>query len=216
MPGYDTAIETVEVDGIGWQIERLSDRQQFADADGASERAGISSATWSIFGQLWPSGWALAQRMATLPVDGVRILELGCGLALSSLVLARRGAAITASDHHPLAPLFLAANARRNGIAAPAFVELQWADPTPAVGRFDVIIASDVMYERGHAELVAGAIERLALEHARIIVTDPGRGQIGRLGRLLGAQGFTGTIEAIALGATPDAPSGGRMLRYSR
>lgn len=216
MPGYRTAIETVEVDGVDWQIECLSDRQQFADADGASERAGISSATWSIFGQLWPSGWALAQRVARIPVEGVRILELGCGLALSSLVLARRGAAITASDHHPLARVFLAANARRNGVPAPAFVDLQWADPAPGLDGFDLIIASDVLYERGHAELVAGAIERLASAQARIIVTDPGRGQIGRLGRLLGAQGFTGTIEAIALGATLDAPSGGRVLQYVR
>lgn len=216
MSGYRTAVETVEVCGVDWQIERLADRQQFADADGASERAGISSATWSIFGQLWPSGWALAQRMAVARVDGLRILELGCGLALSSLVLARRGAAITASDHHPLAPVFLAANARRNGIAAPAFVDLQWADPTPTAGRFDLLIASDVMYERGHAELVAGAIERLASEHAQVLVTDPGRGQIGRLGRLLGASGFSGTIEAVALGATDAAPSGGRMLHYAR
>jgi predicted nicotinamide N-methyase len=216
MPGYRTAIETVEIAGVAWQIERLSDRQQFADADGASERAGISSATWSIFGQLWPSGWVLAQHMASIPLEGLRVLELGCGLALSSLVVARRGAAITASDHHPLAPVFLAANARRNRTAAPAFVDLQWADPMPGLGRFDLIIASDVMYERGHAELVAGAIARLALEQARIIVTDPGRGQIGRLGRLLGAQGFTGTIEAIKLGAAPDAPSSGRMLQYAR
>lgn len=216
MPGYCTAIESVEVDGFVWQIERLSDRQQFADVDGASERAGISSATWSIFGQLWHSGWALAQLVATVPIAGSRILELGCGLALSSLVLARRGARITASDHHPLAPVFLAANARRNGVTAPLFVDLQWADPAPAAGRFDLIIASDVMYERGHAELLAGAIERLAQPHAQVIVTDPGRGQIGRLGRLLTAQGFAGSIAPIALGPTLEAPSGGRMLRYAR
>ena len=59
---------------------------------------GISSAAWPLFGLLWPSGAHLAARLALRPVrSGERILEIGCGLALASLVGHRRGADVTAN-----------------------------------------------------------------------------------------------------------------------
>jgi predicted nicotinamide N-methyase len=66
-------------------IRSLLDKQQFFDPDGAALALGISSAFWSLFGLLWPSGSKLAERLATRPVSvQERILELGCGLALAS------------------------------------------------------------------------------------------------------------------------------------
>ena len=42
---------------------------------------------WPLFGLLWPSGAQLAARLGARPVTpGERILEIGCGLALASLV----------------------------------------------------------------------------------------------------------------------------------
>src|SRR3546814_18845005 len=49
-----------------------------------------------------------AEAMATHDVAGKRILTIGCGLGLASLVLRRRGAAVVASDYHPPAATFLA------------------------------------------------------------------------------------------------------------
>ena len=105
MPGYRTKQEQIAIAGVDDLVIRsLLDRQQFADADGAAERLGISSAGWSLFGLLWPSGAQLAARLGARPVTpGERILEIGCGLALASLVGHRRGADVTASDRHPLA-----------------------------------------------------------------------------------------------------------------
>jgi len=103
MPGYTTRRLTVRLGGHDYRIRALSDRQQFADPTGAAERAGISSALWCLFGQVWPAGRVLAEAMCSFDIAGKRILELGCGLGLSSLVLQRRHADVTASDHHPLA-----------------------------------------------------------------------------------------------------------------
>ena len=89
MPGYTVATTSVWVGGIDYLIRALSDKQQFADAGGAAERAGISSATWPLFGVLWPAGLVLAEEMSSFPVAGKRVLEIGCGLGLSSLVLNR-------------------------------------------------------------------------------------------------------------------------------
>ena len=116
--GYFTKQENIAVSGVADMVIRsLLDKQQFYDPLEAALRMGISSATWPLFGLLWPSGARLAERMARRPVRaGERVLEVGCGLALSSLVGHRRGADMTASDCHPLAGAFLAENVRLNGL----------------------------------------------------------------------------------------------------
>ena len=162
MSGYNTRVSTVHLGGLDYRIRSLSDRQQFADPLGRAAKAGISSANWSLFGQLWPSGRLLAEAMSEFDVAGKRVLELGCGLGLASLVLTRRGANITASDHHPLAEVFLSHNAGLNDLSIPHFHDLQWAVADEGLGCFDLIIASDVLYERDHAVLLTALCERHA------------------------------------------------------
>ena len=127
MPGYATQIVPLRIGGSDYRIRALSDRQQFADPDGSAERAGISSASWPLFGQLWPAGVVLAEAASALPIAGRRILEFGCGLALASLMLQRRGADVTASDHHPLAEDFLLQNAALNGLPQVPYRDAPWA-----------------------------------------------------------------------------------------
>ena len=216
MVGYRTRDLDIEFGGLPYHVHALLDTQQFSDPDHSAERAGISSAQWSLFGQPWPSGRILANHMAGYDIAGKRILELGCGLALASLVLARRGADITASDYHPLAGEFLLHNARANGLAPIPFLCLDWARAEPLAGRYDVLIGSDILYERGQVELLAGAIERHAQPHAEVIVTDPGRGNAARFTRALQAQGFT--VEATHMAFEPDhePPFRGRLITARR
>jgi predicted nicotinamide N-methyase len=47
--------------------------------------------------ELWPAAIALASALPAR-LSGVRVVELGCGLGIPSLVAARRGAAVTATD----------------------------------------------------------------------------------------------------------------------
>src|SRR5690606_42127799 len=61
VPGYNTRTLTVAVGAHRYRLRVLSDSQQFADPDGHGERLGISSAQWSHFGQIWPSGRLLAE-----------------------------------------------------------------------------------------------------------------------------------------------------------
>ncbi|MFL6618262.1 MAG: class I SAM-dependent methyltransferase, partial [Povalibacter sp.] len=160
MSGYNVEIRCVQVGGIDYQLRTLSDRQQFHDPEGHAERAGISSAAWPIFGMIWPVGIALAEEMSRIDVAGRRILEAGCGLALSSLVLRRRGADITAIDHHPLAHEFLIHNTQLNHLEPIPYVDAAWESSNAALGKFDLILGSDVLYEPNHAQLLAGFIER--------------------------------------------------------
>ena len=216
MPGYATRLVTLRFGGFDYRIRALSDRQQFADPNGAAERAGISSANWCLFGQVWPAGRVLAQAMSSFDVAGKRILELGCGLGLSSLVLNRRKADITASDHHPLAEEFLTYNAALNGLPAPAYLDIAWTLPQPGLGQFDLIIASDVLYERGHAEQLASLLALHAKPEAEVLITDPGRGNSGAFTTAMKAQGYAVDEVRSAFDDGDVPPFRGRLLSYRR
>lgn len=86
--------------------------------------------------------------MLGFEIDGKRILELGLGMALSSLLVNRRGGDITATDYHPQANPFLLKNTRLNEDSEIPFFRADWDNPESTNGRFDLIIGSDILYER--------------------------------------------------------------------
>ena len=216
MPGYAVQIVSLRIGGSDYRIRALSDRQQFADPQGDAERAGISSASWPLFGQVWPAGIVLAEAASAMPIEGRRILEFGCGLALASLVLQRRSADITASDHHPLVEDFLRENAALNDLPQVRYRDAPWADEDTSLGRYDLLLGGDVLYEREHVSLLAGFLERHAEPVAEIVVTDPGRGHANALSRALALQGYAIDEQRLGFGADDAPPYRGRLLRYRR
>ena len=216
MPGYTTRLLTVRLGGHDFRIRALSDLQQFADPTGQASRAGISSSLWSLFGQVWPSGRVLAECMSGFDIAGKRILELGCGLGLSSLVLARRGANVVASDHHPLAEPFLAYNAGLNDLPAVTYRDLPWRVPDTTLGSFDLIIGSDILYEREHATQIAAMMLRHANPDAELLVTDPGRGNSAPFSRAMAAQGYQMVERRSRFNEKDTEPFRGRLLSYRR
>lgn len=216
MPGYATHTRTLRIGQHDYRIRSLVDVQQFADPDHHAERVGISSAQWSLFGHVWPAGRLLAEAMASEDIAGRRILEIGCGLGLASLVLQRRGAEITASDQHPLAEVFLAYNAALNDLQAVRFRTLYWERRNDSLGEFDLIIGSDVLYERDHAGLLAALLLRHARASAVVLIADPGRGNSAPLTRALLAQGYTASEQRHPLHRDDPPPGRGRLLRYRR
>ena len=217
MPGYETATATWHVGADDYQVRGLADRSQYADPDGSASRAGVSPEAWPLFGMVWPAGLALARLASHMPVAGRRILEVGCGLALSALVLKRRGADVTACDHHPLAGEFLAHNAKLNGLGPIRFLLAPWAGPNPDLGRFDLIIGSDLLYERANPALLAAFIALHATPVAQVIVADPGRGRCGVFSAAMVAQGYLATSrpENFRGGVSPPAARG-RMMDFDR
>jgi predicted nicotinamide N-methyase len=231
MPGYEIKQERIAVDGVDdLTIRSLLDRQQYADPLGEAERLGISSAMWPLFGLLWPSGARLAARMALRPVQaGERILEIGCGLALASLVAHRRGADITASDCHPLAAAFLVENLRLNGLAGLKYRHGPWAlaevdtehpfqpEACSVAGGYQLIIGSDVLYERDDRSSLAGFIGRHAGVHAEVWIVDPDRGNRPAFNRQMADQGFARSEARLDRVASHGLEAyKGRMLTYRR
>lgn len=92
-------------------------------------------------------------------LDGVRVVELGCGLGVPSLVAAAHGARVTAVDWAADAIELLARNAARNGLSVRAELR-DWR--APWAERFDLAIAADVLYERRNVEPVLSRLRELA------------------------------------------------------
>jgi len=166
-PPLQTRVDTHHFDGIAYRIRCLIDGNQFDDPDGVTEALGISSASWPFFGMLWPSGLLLADLLSREPLGGGRILELGCGLGMASLVINARGGDILATDYHPRAEVFLHDNSRRNALTDTPFQRLDWRMPNPDLGVFDLIIGSDLLYEPDHPVLLSESQAKVMPERRR-------------------------------------------------
>jgi predicted nicotinamide N-methyase len=124
---------------------------------------------------VWPSSTALATVVSELDGEGKRALELGCGLGLVTVAALRAGFDVLATDYYEDALLF----ARRNGLSAtgrePRTRHVDWRAFPADLGRFDLVLASDVLYEREYATLVAEAIVASLAPGGVALVADPGR-----------------------------------------
>ncbi|MEO7338232.1 MAG: SAM-dependent methyltransferase [Caldimonas sp.] len=216
MPGYLVKTETFAVGGIDTVVRSLLDRQQFADPHGEAERLGISSAAWQMFGLVWPSALVLAEHLQHLPLGQRRVLEVGCGLALASLVVHRRGGHMTASDRHPLAEAFLLENLRLNALPPLRYRNVDWSAPNPQLGRYDLIVGSDVLYERDQPDELCAFIEAHAQRDAEVVIVDPDRGNRAAFNRGMRGLGFEAREQAVRQLPGGSVAYKGRLLSYRR
>lgn len=208
--------QTIEFGSVDIHLCGLRNKQEFFDPDDTAKNLGISSASWPIFGVVWPSSIVLAHALTGYTFENKRILEVGCGLALSSLLLNKLGHDITATDYHPEANVFLKRNTRLNNSPEIPFERVSWADQNDNLGLFDVIIGSDLLYEDEHVELLTNFISSHCHINSEVIMVDPGRGRKARLIKRLEQLGFTSEIEKIS--NAPHLPMAfkGFVLKFSR
>jgi predicted nicotinamide N-methyase len=125
--------------------------------------------------ELWPSSRILAARLASMHGNGRRLLELGCGSGLVASCAAAAGFDVTASDYYEDATLFSRVNAWRIARRAIGALTLDWRALPPDLPRFELVVASDVLYERPYGPLVAATIAASLAPGGVAIVADPGR-----------------------------------------
>lgn len=124
---------------------------------------------------IWPSARVLADLLVRHHGDGRRALELGCGSGLVACALAQAGYQVTATDYYRDALAFTAGNVVRNTGIVAATRLVDWRSMPSDLGRFDLVVGSDVLYERTYATLVADAIAATIAPGGAAIIADPGR-----------------------------------------
>ena len=169
MTELDLVEQTVEVGGRELSLLRPRDAVALLDEE-AFEREEFLP----YWAELWASGETLAREVAGRQVGGLRVLELGCGLALPSLAAALGGAEVLATDWSPDAIALLETNAARNGIRLETKV-VAWSQADVLVARapWDLVLAADVLYERRNVDELLALLPQL--EPTEVLVADPGR-----------------------------------------
>jgi predicted nicotinamide N-methyase len=184
MEALNLVKETIVVADLSLSILR----PQQADAL-LSEEAFEHEEFLPYWAELWPSGLALAQVVRRRDVDGLRVLELGCGLGVPSIVAALGGADVLATDWSPEALEVATANAARNDAEVETAL-VSWADSERLVqtGPWDLVLGADLLYERRNVDQLLELLPRLGGE---ILLAEPGRPPSTRF------------FEQIALDVTP-------------
>ena len=216
MPSIRFRYQTIEFPNSDIHVRTLRDNQQYFDTDNMAEKLGISSASWPMFGVIWDSSKILAHLMSDFDIVGKRILEVGCGIGLASLVLNHRFANISATDYHPEAERFMNENVRINNDRLIPFTRAGWEDIESTLGEFDLIIGSDLLYERDHVELLAGFIDRHTKHSCEVIIVDPGRGNHSNFSKKMVSLDFSHTQSKPIHTNYLALPFKGQLLQYTR
>ncbi|MBI3840336.1 MAG: class I SAM-dependent methyltransferase [Planctomycetia bacterium] len=127
----------------------------------------------------WPSSRVLAERLLREQGQNRRLLELGCGIGLVSLAAAQAGFDVLATDYYAAALEFTSANAARHALDRVDTRLVDWRKLPGDLGRFDIVAASDVLYERQQPALVAAVLARTLSANGLGLLTDPGRRTAG-------------------------------------
>lgn len=116
---------------------------------------------------------ALARELSCLSLEGLRVVELGCGLGIPSLAAARGGAMVLATDSDAEALDLVERNARQNGLEVET-LPVDWSAPGELIERapFDLVLAADVLYERPGVAQLLELLPKLAPE---AWIAEPGR-----------------------------------------
>ena len=194
-------VERVVIAGRSWSLWRPPSAEDLIDEDAYAVDERLP-----YWAELWPSAHVLAETLGARDLAGARVLELGCGLGLPSLVAASAGAAVTATDWYPEALEFV----RRNGAEAGVDLTtrmLDWFDPDAAReadGPYDLIAGADVLYEDRNGEALAALIPVLLSPGGEVLITDPRRPNARTLLQPLNEAGWSLRTDEVRHGARRD------------
>lgn len=121
------------------------------------------------FGVVWPSSVALTKYLEKNFPPESTILELGCGLAIPSIYLAKKGKTVLATDFHPDVPFFLHENKNRNAVD----LQLEIGHWQNFQANQELLIGSDILYDRDQVDQLIELLKRSNWKRA--ILVDPGR-----------------------------------------
>ena len=168
---FVTVVDPVPVGDAVFEILRPRAAEDLIDEDAfeADERL-------PYWADVWPSARVLAARLLAERGAGRSLLELGCGSGVAAVAALRAGFDVTVTDYYDDALLFARANGwRLTGREPAAARHVDWRAFPDDLGHFDVVAASDVLYERPYAALVARAFARTLARGGVGLLTDPGR-----------------------------------------
>ena len=144
-----------------------------------SEEEFVRDERMPYWADIWPSALILAELLVASNGQGVKLLEIGCGCGVVSTACVKAGFDVLATDYYADALAFARANAWQNAGVHLKTRLVDWRDFPRDLGTFDLVVASDVLYEKPNAALVADAMASTISAKGFGLVADPGRIAVG-------------------------------------
>jgi predicted nicotinamide N-methyase len=141
-----------------------------------TEEEFIKDERFPYWAEVWHSAIALGEYLQEHPslVRDKRVHEIGCGLGVPGMIAASLGARMSFSDYEEPARQLVELNYRTNGLPLPVeILHLDFRDPPDQT--WDVILSSDVIYERRFVEPLAACLDAIASDECVVILAEPDR-----------------------------------------
>jgi predicted nicotinamide N-methyase len=152
----------------------LSVRDSYALLDRISPEEFIKDEQMPYWAEIWPSAITLSSFIADeLPLEGQRVIEIGSGVGMASVVAAWKGARVLATDYSLEALRFVRYNALKNRVVLEC-ERLDWR-LVQCSEQFDLLFAADVLYERVNLLPIVTAIDKLLKVDGAAYIADPRR-----------------------------------------
>ncbi|MHB2154586.1 class I SAM-dependent methyltransferase [Calditrichota bacterium GD2] len=142
--------------------------------------------------ELWPSAIGLSRFLMRNPalIKNKRVLELGVGLGLTSLVIqSLEPQTLLLTDYETEALQVTAENFLLNGFERPEVQLLDWRNPR-LNGLYDCIVASDVLYEERFFRPLILLFKNFLAGDGRVIIAEPNRAIARKFFKMLMDFGF--------------------------
>lgn len=188
----------LRLEGRAWRILHtgaifsVDDEQRFL---GAEERL-----PYGIV--LWPSAIALAHEVASRPMHGARVLELGAGTGLPGIVAASLGARVVQTDHHPVALGLCKRNAERNRAEVVEHRLVDWTAWEDG-GAYDVVLGADILYARNMHPHLRRIFDQSLAPGGTLLLSDPFRKMGIEILEGMEADGWDISMSKWTVGITP-------------
>ena len=167
---FRTSIEDATVDEHTFSILKPANSD-----DLIREEDFVKDERLPYWADVWPSSIILAGKLLELQGRGKTALELGCGVGLSTLAATSAGFDVLSTDYYEDALDVTRANVFRNLATIARTRLVDWRHFPEDLGTFDLVFASDVLYEKEYAELLPVLLRRLLVPGGIALIADPGR-----------------------------------------
>ncbi len=190
---YKTITEDINISGIEIHLLRIVNVDELYEnlVSKGEDHDDVKDERIPYWSDLWPSAIALSEHIvkSKLITNESTVHEFGCGLGLPGVVAGKLGADVLFTDYLQEALDFAKQNWELNTNNDAKFQLMDWRNPDRNL-KADVLLASDVAYEKKSFEFLPHAFKTLVKPNGKIIVSEPNRLYAQEFFKSLSFRGF--------------------------